>query len=466
VKRLRALGSARRSTSSRTRSLADLDLLDFIPAVSPRYVAPRHLAPLCALYERVARGERVLAVVSAPPRHGKTECELHALAWLLAKRPEMQLAFVGYAARFAEKKSRKARELAKKAGVALADDAQSRQDWRTGVEDGGLWATSIGGQITGEGFHFAAIDDPVKDRATAESATARDNTYEWFTDTLFTRLEPEGSCIVTQTRWHEADLGGRLIKEGWESVNLPAIDDEGEALWPDRFSLEHLGAIRQQLGDYGWYSLYQGQPRPRGGAVFGPPATFTSDPALSRTVIGIDFAYTAKTHADYSVAVVMADAPPPAPSLAPAPSSKPPPVTAYVLDVVRQQVTAPEFAASLRALRHRYPQARMVAYVGGTEKGIVDLLNRDHGLRIEAKAAKADKFVRAQATAAAWNDNPPRIGVREGAPWAAAFLDEVCGFTGVGDAHDDCVDAMVAAFDALSVRAADVSDFTSPRFRI
>ena len=373
----------------------------------------------------------MLAVVSAPPRHGKTESELHALAWLLARKPSMQLAFVGYAAAFAEKKSAKARDLARKVGIPISDTSSSKQDWRTGVDDGGMWASSIGGSLTGEGFHFMAVDDPVKDRAAAESAAQREHTYEWFTDTAFTRLEPMGSCIVTQTRWHEADLGGRLIEEGWENVCLPAIDDERRALWPERFSLEQLDAIREQLGEYGWWSLYQGKPRPRGGALFKDATTFTDVPSSMRTVIGIDFAYTAKSRADYSVAVVLGQSG----------------THYYVLDVIRQQTVATEFAASLRVLKARYPHARMASYVGGTEKAVLDFLKDRESLVVDGMPAKADKFVRAQATAAAWAAG--KISVRAAQPWTSQFLEEVCSFSGVGDAHDDQVDALVSGFDAL-----------------
>lgn len=456
--------AASKPSASRTKSLAELDLLDFIPAVSPRYAAPHHLAPLLALFERIARGERVFAVVSCPPRHGKTETELHAIAWLLARRPALQLAFVGYAQRFAETKSRKARGLAREAGVPLADDAQSRQDWRTGVADGGLWASSIGGALTGTGFQALFIDDPVKDRATAESAAMREHTWEWFTDTAFTRLEPNGSCIVTQTRWHSEDLAGRLLKQGWESVSLPAINDGtdprreiGEALWPERWPVEALEDIRKHgnLGDYGWYSLYQGQPRPRGGALFKDVTTYASVPDPARYVVGLDFAYTAKSRADYSVAVVLAKAG----------------TQTFVREVLRHQVAAPEFAQALRVLKARYPLAKFVAYVGGTEKGVVDLLNKESKLDITATPARADKFVRAQAAAAAWNQGTLSVPAA-GAPWLDAFLEEVCSFTGVGDAHDDQVDALVSAFDNLSTTPLpaptelkpNLLNFAPPRF--
>src|SRR6185503_8579088 len=74
------------------------------------------------------------------------------------------------------------------------------------------------------------IDDPVRSRAEAESKTYRDKTYEWFCDDLYTRLEPNASIILIQTRWHEDDLAGRLLRdseeegsEQWDVISLPAL---------------------------------------------------------------------------------------------------------------------------------------------------------------------------------------------------------------------------------------------------
>jgi len=406
--------------------------------------------PLVRLFERIASGERVRACVSAPPRHGKTELEMHGAAWLMRQRPEWQFALIGYAATFAEKKSRKTRQLAVKAGVPMAADAASRRDWRTGVEDGGMWATSVGGQVTGEGFHVMLVDDPTKGRIEAESAVKREHVNEWFDDDAYTRLEPNGSCIVTQTRWHTNDLSGHLLESGaWEHVCLPAIaeTDEpdgrriGEPLWPERWSLESLEETRDHLGGetgYGWVSLYQGRPNPRGGAVFHGDVHVAERPTHDvRFAIGFDLAYTAKRRADWSVAVVMAMV------------GK----TAYVIDVVRKQCEVPEFETELVRLAIDYPSASVASYVSAQEAGIVALLAKNPVLsRAEALPARAEKFIRAQATAAAWNAG--RIMLPSGrVPWAADFVHEVKSFTGADGGRDDQVDAMVAAFDVLEAGA-------------
>lgn len=393
-----------------------------------RLETPPHVRQIAAHVEAVANGDELRLVIAMPPRHGKTETLLRAFAWLLSRDPSSTMAYATYGADLARSKSRSARRYARDAGVQLASDSASVTEWRTSA-GGGLLATGAGGPLTGQGINrLLVIDDPIKNRQEAESALIRDRTWDWFTDVAFTRLEPGASAIVVATRWHPDDLSGRLIADGWEPLVLPAINDAGEALWPTHYPLERLKDIRRQVGEYTWASLYQGAPRPRGGAVFRDAWYYDSLPdAPFREAIGIDFAYTAKSHADYSVAIrgrLIRDA-------------------LYLTDLYRGQVEMPELAARLRA----WTPTRMLARIGGTEKGIVDFLRRDYSLRIDTIPASTDKHAFAQPAAASWNAG--RVLLPRSAPWVPALLDEVLSFTGVNDTHDDQVDALGALHHAL-----------------
>lgn len=405
-------------------------LLDFVPAVTARFQRPRHLAPVAALLER-ARTEAVRAVVSGPPRHGKTEILQHAVPWRLLEDPSLRIGYASYAQRFAEKRSARMRAIAAQVGVPISPDSASRSDWRTGADDGGVWATSVGGAITGEGFEMLLVDDPHKDRAEAESALLRDRVYEWFTDTAYPRLEPDSSCLVFMARWHEDDLAGRLIKEGWEHVVLPAIDPEGRALWSERWPLDKLLGIKEQLGPYGWESLYQGRPMPRGGALFKDVTFYDTLPPSFRIGKGCDLAYTAKTRADRSAAVVMYEHE----------------GYYYVVDVRTARVRVPDFVSVLVSMDGTYPGA-WHWFTSTTETGLADLATATAGTHIIGERAAADKFVRAQPVSAAWNSG--RVLLPRSAPWLDQFVSEVCGFTGLGDRRDDQVDALASAFSRLS----------------
>lgn len=329
------------------------------------------------------------------------------------------------------KKSREIRQLYQRAGGVVIEDANTLADWRTtdtGTDDGGLWATSVGGPITGEGFDLIIIDDAVKSRALAESGVEREKQLDWYRDTLSTREEPGASTIVLGARWTTGDLAGHLIANGWENINLPAINDLGEALCPERYPLAALERIRATLGEYGWQSLYMGRPFSKGGRVFGDCHFFDELPLGLTIRIGIDLAYSTRTHADRSVAVVLGE-------LA---------GLFYVVDVLRLQVEAPEFIRQLRVLQRQHGGARMSGYFGGTERGVVDVM-KTLGLQVDAKVATADKFTRCQPVAAAWNGG--RVLLPRQAPWLDAFVSELVAFTGLRDVHDDQVDALAGAFD-------------------
>ena len=127
----------------------------------------------------------------------------------------------------------------------------------------------------------------------------RETVWKWYTSTLRTRLMPGGAIVLVLTRWHEDDLAGRLLAaqetggEQWEVVNLPAISDDGHALWPEWYPLPELEAIKRAVGPRDWLALYQQRPTADDGTFFkrewfdekAPPATVryygTSDYAVT-----------------------------------------------------------------------------------------------------------------------------------------------------------------------------------------
>lgn len=421
-----------------------VNLLDFIPQVSPKYSAPPHLKAVADVFTRIASGEPVRVLLSMPPRHSKTETLLHAIGWLLAQRPDMRIAFSAYQARLSEKKSRRALDLAERAGVPTDRDQRSKRDWRTGIDEGGLWATSVNGPITGEGFDLILADDLLKGRAAAESGIIRENTHSWLISDVMTRLEPDGAVIVSGTRWHCDDPIARLAATGeWEVINLPALaeaDDPigrqpGEALWPTRWTQSALHRICETLGgpdSYEWRALYQGDPMPRGSRVFGDTSAYQQPPPLHdcRISIGLDFAYSSKKSADASVAVVLSRQG----------------ETYYVLDCCAVREPPAVFMNRVKLLCTKYPNATCFTYTAATEAGSVGFF-RSSGIPITHKTATVDKFSRAIATAAAWNRGS--ILVPERAAWLDSFVSELASFSGLKDRHDDQVDALVAAFDHL-----------------
>jgi phage terminase large subunit-like protein len=205
-------------------------------------------------------------------------------------------------------------------------------------------------------------------------------------------------------------------------------------------------------------------PRARGEAVFHEPHFYDKLPTSRvRFAIGLDLAYTAKSHADYSVAVVMAEC------LG----------IYYVVEVVRMQCAAPAFAARVKLLQQKYHGAKCYSYAYGPEVGAIDFFRSSEKLRIQSTQMGGDKFVRASPLASAWNKGlvlvpgdltldgerfaseeamvavAPRVDQEihdapDRWPWRTEYLSEFADFTGVNDPRDDQVDATAPAFDALA----------------
>src|SRR3990167_1770463 len=159
-------------------------------------------------------------------------------------------------------------------GVVIKGDSSAVSAWET-TAGGGMVTAGVGGPITGRGADLLIIDDPVKNAEEAQSPIVRDGIWQWWQTTARTRLEPGGSVVVVMTRWDADDLVGRLqtdLSDAWESLVLPAIAEQGDMmgrplgapLWPARYPLPALDAIRREVGEDAWASLYQQRPNPQG----------------------------------------------------------------------------------------------------------------------------------------------------------------------------------------------------------
>lgn len=268
--------------------LANIDLAYFLEYTSRgQWKRAKHLDLLCRKLEAVERGEIKRLIITMPPRHGKSEVtSKHFPAWYLGKHPDHEIILTSYAAEIAEDFSRIARDVLREFGedlfgISLSTDSKAINRWGINKHRGGLKAVGAGGPLTGRGAHVAIIDDPFKGEEDSHSPAQRKKVINWYQSVLRTRLAPGGAIILIQTRWHKGDLAGHLIAEmeqadgeTWEVLNLPAIAGDadplgrapGEALWPERFSLEELLKTKKAVHAYWWNCLYMQTPGdPEGG---------------------------------------------------------------------------------------------------------------------------------------------------------------------------------------------------------
>lgn len=219
-------------------------------------------------------------MICMPPRHGKSELASRRFpAWCIGRNPARQVIAASYNSDLANDFGREVRNVVASPefrvlfDTALAQDSQAANRWHT--DKGGMYvAAGVGTAVTGRGADILLIDDPFKDREEADSELRRQRVWDWYTSTAYTRLMPGGAIVVINTRWHDDDLSGRLLEEStkggdkWEVLSLPAIADEGAALWPEWYPLERLEQIRSVLPARDWNALYMQNPIPDDGDYF------------------------------------------------------------------------------------------------------------------------------------------------------------------------------------------------------
>jgi predicted phage terminase large subunit-like protein len=290
------------------------DLISFSEVVMPArgkanditksaYIAAKHHRFMADMMMRVEAGETLKTILSTPPRHGKSQlCTINFAAWFSARNPEKDIIVATYNETFAVDFGKKIKELVQSPRFRqVFPDYELRADGKASdhmitSEGGNLYFLGRRSATTGRGGDLIIVDDPTKDDKEARSEVFKEDLWEWFTQTLLTRRHHDKAAVcVTQTRWIEDDIIGRItdrtnpsyspkFAEGFEHINLAAIAEEddpigrrpGQALWPERFGKKYLEEMRE-ANAVSYAALYQGNPTPEDGVYFQKEDIFEYD---------------------------------------------------------------------------------------------------------------------------------------------------------------------------------------------
>lgn len=155
---------------------------------------------------------------------------------------------------------------------------------------GQVLASGLTSGITGEGAALAILDDYCGSRADAESPVFRNKSWEEFTDSFMSRLDPVHIVIVLATQWHVDDIHGRIEEKNdpesenydpefphFEVMSFPArrelapieIQDNypGPYLFMERYSEQWYRGQYAQLGTYSASAMMDCDPVPRDGGI-------------------------------------------------------------------------------------------------------------------------------------------------------------------------------------------------------
>lgn len=461
-----------------SRILARRRLIEFIKQFYPKYKDGWVHHDICARLEQFAKdveeGRNPRLMLLMPPRHGKSQIASQMYpAWHLGHYPNHEFIACSYNLPLALKFSRSVRSLLRSEKykrlfdqAVIDDDNQSAEEWRLlpkkgTIEAGGYVAAGIGGGITGKGAHVLVIDDPIKNAEEADSPDIREKIWDWYVSTAYSRLAPGGGVLIIQTCWHDDDLAGRiqtLMREDpeadqFEVIKYPAIAEEdepfrkkGEALHPERYTLEALLRIKRVQGLRFWSALYQQDPVPNEGAYFTKDMivyrTEGVDPSRMNVYQAWDFAISEKKHNDWNVGVTVgvdySD-------------------NVHVLEVRRFKTSdALEIVNNMIAMYQNYPKVQILGVEDGqiwrTMKTLFDKRCAETRIypSVEVQKPITDKQVRARPLQGRMRAR--KVTLPAASPWVDDVIKELLRFpSGV---HDDIVDALAWAVTLLLGRAA------------
>lgn len=353
-------------------------------------------------------------------------------------------------------------------GVRLRADSRAAGRWQVEGHKGGMFCAGVAGSVTGRPADLILIDDPIKDLEQAKSVLYRERFQRFWQGVAIPRLGPGAKVCLIQTRWHEDDAAGWLIRgEGnhrtggrWHVLNIPAQADhdpnKGETdplgREPGEYMISARGnrdwdGIKKSVGSYVWAALYQGRPAPAEGNIFQrswwkfyeqPQWVERSDGA--RIALGFDEVLTSwdmtfknTEGTDYVVGQVWgrrgADA--------------------YLLDQVHRRMTFVESAQAVRDLAARWPDS-LAKLVEDKANGsaVMDYLRRTVPGLIPIEPS-GSKTARAAAVSPLVEAGNVWLPAPEIYPWIGDLIEEASGFPNAS--HDDQVDAMSQALYRLVI---------------
>lgn len=452
------------------------DLLTFVRKTAPTLVTDfkmgRHIELLCDRLQKVADGKIKRLMVFLPPRSSKSLIASKIFpAWYMGRNPNHEIMSVSHSDQLASDFGRSVRDIVNTEeyqrifkGVQLKADVKAAGKWKTN-QNGSYYAAGVRSQIAGRGAHLALLDDVMSEEDSFSEAGRR-YIKEWYPSGLRTRLMPNGSIIIINTRYHFDDLCGWLLKQEtdltenkWEVISIPAWLDstaaellglpEGHSYFPEWKPDEVLRVDEQEIrasnGSRYWDALYMQNPSPEDGGIIKKKWfewwEYEDPPHCEMIIQTYDTAFSTRKTADYSVIQTWGIFHQMERNEYGGESYVP---CLILLGNVKDRFEYPELRriAQLLFQKHR-PDVCIVEKKASGQSLIQDM--RRAGLPVLEYLPDRDKVSRVYASTPIMEAG--RLYIPRGKEWANDLFDEALAFP--NGAHDDQVDCMTMAIQYM-----------------
>ncbi|HEM2753214.1 TPA: terminase family protein, partial [Streptococcus suis] len=263
-----------------------------------------YLVNLCRDFQDfMSDDEHDVLVINVGPRHGKSRTAGMFVQWLLGVDPTKKIMTGSYNETLSttfSKNVRNAIQMSKAdEGVFVYSDIFPDTRIKRGDGAMNLWsveggynnylATSPTGTATGFGADVIIIDDLIKNAEEANNASVLEKHWEWFTNTMLSRLETNGKLIIIMTRWHSNDLAGKAVRElpdkGYhvKHISLKTYDEKTDTmLCEDVLSKEEYFKRSKTMGADIASANYQQEPIDIKGRLYSEFKTYVDKPTFKR----------------------------------------------------------------------------------------------------------------------------------------------------------------------------------------
>lgn len=288
--------------------------------ISMPYGRESHFVTVARELTLCAKLETTSLLINMPPGYAKSTMLVYWVAWTLAMYPDSQYLYISYGHDLASKHTEmikriiSCKEYFALFGVKIRGDSKAKDHFRT-EQGGSVMAFGSAGGIVGQDgglpnenrFTGAVLMDDLHKIDEAHSLTTRHKVIENYKETIIQRPRgPNVPMIGIGQRVHEDDIAAFMLsgkdERKWKTVILKAIDDTGNALYPEVNSLAQLRE-KELKNPYVFASQFQQNPIPAGGSLFKPGwfVMLDFEPKIIKTFITADTAETNKSYNDATV---------------------------------------------------------------------------------------------------------------------------------------------------------------------